>query len=192
MFAAHAMNQANPNTPAFKSHYGRNQIWHAMSPGDHMSNAQVVKAIIEQIEKWWGWALADAIETRGVPIPVSLRPQGLFHVGKVLHTVQDSFSEAHVIRDEVTSEIITFQDYTKQDEGAHAEKDKDVASKALHDIPGATVSIVHSAEVLKLFKAKRGFVVLREYLLANVFKLKPGFEHLPSGGVRPGLEKRAR
>lgn len=189
MEAAHAMGIADENSPPFKSHYGRNQIWHAMSPGSHLTNGQIVSAILRQHETWWAWALADCRTTRGVPLPIGILPQGLFHVGKVLHTVQDSFSGSHTIRDG-NRHIVSFQDYTAQDAAAHGEHDKDRATKALHDIPGATEAVQHSTAILRLFRDRRPFAEVRAYLLEHVFKLAPGAENTPSGQVLEELRPR--
>ena len=187
METAHRMGRANKNDPAFKSHYGQNQFWHAMSPGSHLTNGQIVDKILRQHQIWWDWALADRFATVGIPLPLGILPQGLFHVGKILHTVQDSFSESHTIRNSA-GEIESFQDYTKQDAEKHGEADKDRSSKALHDIPGAVQAIKHSTEVLRLFKEKRPFVELEEYLLKNVFVLAPGASDKPSGKVPQEFE----
>ena len=175
------MGVADKTSAPYKSHYGSNQYWHAMSPGSHLTNQQIVDLILKQHEIWWQWALLDPIGTRGIPIPLGILPQGLFHVGKILHTVQDVFSHSHTIRN-AKGEVTTFQDYTAQDGTAHAEADKDRATKALHDIPGATAAIKHSAEVLKLFKKRRPFAELRTYLLTHVLNLAPGAGANASGG----------
>jgi hypothetical protein len=182
METAHNMGKADKNSPAYKSHYGQNQFWHAMSPGKHLTNGQVRDKILRQHEIWWSWALANRFATVGVPLPTGILPQGLFHVGKILHTVQDSFSDSHTIRNEAR-EIISFQDYTQQDAAKHGEADKDTISKELHDIHGAPEAIQHSSAVLMFFRDRRPFDEVRVYLLTYVFALAAGAADKPSGEV---------
>lgn len=72
-----------PGTLAYRSHFGDFQYWHSMAPTGSLTNQQVVEKIIAQAKAWY---------EQGV------REGKLFHVGKLLHMVQDSFSRSHVIR----------------------------------------------------------------------------------------------
>jgi hypothetical protein len=74
METAHNMGKADKNSPAYKSHYGQNQFWHAMSPGKHLTNGQVRDKILRQHEIWWSWALANRFATVGVPLPTGILP----------------------------------------------------------------------------------------------------------------------
>lgn len=75
-----------PGTLAYRSHYGDLQYWHSMAPIGVHTNQRILDKIIHQARLWYEMALAE---------------NEIFHVGKILHMIQDSYSRSHVVRVEV-------------------------------------------------------------------------------------------
>lgn len=101
-----------PGNIANDSHFGKYQYWHSMTPDDGTgrvySNGEVKDLIINQAVAWYEQAQSSG---------------DTFHLGKVLHMVQDSYSRSHVVRDE-NGNIKNFQSYNEQDGHAHGLEDK--------------------------------------------------------------------
>lgn len=101
-----------PDTITNDSHLGKYQFWHSMAPDDGTgrvySNGEVKDIIINQAVEWY-----EQAQTTGHN----------FHLGKILHMVQDSYSHSHVIRDE-NGKIRNFQSYNEQDGHEHGTVDK--------------------------------------------------------------------
>uniref|UniRef100_UPI003D12C45A hypothetical protein n=2 Tax=Sulfurimonas sp. TaxID=2022749 RepID=UPI003D12C45A len=118
----------NEKSKAYQSHHGKNQFWHAMAPkleGVSYKNNDVKKEIINQACEWFETAYK-------APISKSLihgkNDDGLFHIGKILHMIQDSFTHSHCIRENNSinnniGAIIHHQGYDAQDASKHKKAD---------------------------------------------------------------------
>jgi len=92
---------------------------------------------------------------------------GLFHIGKILHMIQDSYSPSHVDREDSTGDILQIQSYTEQDEHKHGEPDKADPHGGSNPIKRA---IEASASVLVLFGNGKSSDELEKYLRSTVYK----------------------
>jgi hypothetical protein len=118
----------NENSKAYQSHHGKNQFWHAMAPkqeGVSYKNSDVKKEIINQALEWFNAAYEAPISESWIH---GDNDDGLFHIGKILHMIQDSFTHSHCIRennsiDNNTGAIIHHQGYDAQDASKHKKAD---------------------------------------------------------------------
>jgi len=117
----------SPGDPTLESHYG-NPHWHSMSAKNETAD-ETKQAISNQLSEWYDSALSAK----------SPKEQGDY-MGKILHTLQDSWSPAHVDRD-LSGSILGFQNYDRQDPDAHTKTEHvdvnnpdavDVSVKALN------------------------------------------------------------
>ncbi len=171
-------------TIPYRSHQGDFQIWHSMSLTGEGTNLQVRDRILKQIGEWYEKGRFDA-------------KTGLFHIGKALHTIQDSYSQAHTWRAEsnkeepaspqqrppLKGEIRSFQDFNAQNGQEHRKADKKSS-------PGYQDALVVSIVILKFFKKKEPFYPkVYNFLLNRVFVLAPGYDSLPAGGSHHKFKK---
>ena len=166
----------NTNSIAYESHYGSKQYWHSMSPSNNLTNQEVLDLIIKQARDWFSKGLTEK------------EGNGLFHVGKLLHTIQDSYSKSHVIRDESTNEVIGFQNYSEQDEKKHSEVDKDPNNKGVRDAQKA------SEWILQLYQGcgkdtPECIENLIRYLTNEVYLFKESSGNAKSGGTHEDYKK---
>lgn len=167
-------------TMAYESHNGSKQFWHSMAPSGNNTNQQVIELIVDQAKKWF----KKGFETPG--------DNGLFHIGKMLHMVQDSYSLSHVVRDE-NNHIIQFQGYDVQDSSKHGESDKDGDSKGAKDAMLASVWILTFYKESKKHggKAETYFPGLENYLRNTVYTLVKGRGGIKAGGTLDQFKKKA-
>lgn len=181
-----------PDTITNKSHFGEYQIWHSMTPdngtGKIYSNGEVKDLIINQAVKWY-----EQAQNTG----------NTFHLGKVLHMVQDSYSHSHVMRDE-NGKIKKFQSYNEQDAHDHGTVDKPqiitmtdsigIKRQVPDDwrkIPGTEQAIEASTAILKLYKSGASSKELVDYLRDKVYPFEnEQTKNLPAGGTDPKYQKR--
>jgi hypothetical protein len=171
-------------TVPYRSHQGDLQIWHSMSLTSGEANSKVRDRILKQVGEWYEKGRRD-------------NKNGLFHVGRALHTIQDSFSRAHTWRAEnkneppagspyrrpIKGEILAFQDYNAQEGVKHRTSDQK-SSPSYED--ALWVSIV----ILKFFKKKEPFYPrVYDFLRNRVYVLAPGYGLRPAGGSAPEFEK---
>lgn len=173
-----------PGTITHDSHHGKYQIWHSMAPDDRQySNGEVKDLIIDQAIKWY-----EKAQSTGDNL----------HLGKVLHMVQDSYSNSHVIRDE-NGNVKNFQSYNEQDGHAHGLEDKPqiktvtesngIERQVMDDwqkVPGAMQALEASTQILKLYKSGANLKDLATYLRDRVYQFEN--EHTkdtPAGGTDP-------
>lgn len=182
----------NTGTIANDSHYGKYQIWHSMTPNDGTgriySNGEVKTMIINQAVEWY-----EKAQSTG----------NTFHLGKVLHMVQDSYSRSHVVRDE-NSKIKNFQSYNEQDGHAHSLEDKPQIKTVIESngiirqvpddwqkVPGAMQALDASTNILKLYKSGASSKELTDYLRDKVYSFEnEQTKDLPAGGSDPKYLKR--
>jgi hypothetical protein len=169
-----------------RSHFGDLQFLHAMASVDGEQAAETKRKLLMWAEFTWGVAVGTyrlATPLREIAIPGWLNHfangqnvQDLFtqgrpwlrpHIkqvvfGSLLHLVQDSFAEGHVMRADPVSgvqcagdrhrqfgRIVEFHSYAKQDHAKHAAADS--ANRAQHHIA------LHNPDVLDAGKTLREF-----------------------------------
>jgi hypothetical protein len=166
-------------TLAYRSHQGDLQFWHSMALSGSGTNQQVRDKILNQIGVWYEKGRLDV-------------KNGLFHVGRALHTIQDSFSRSHTWRAEgnqndppvdipyrkpLKGEILSFQDYNIQNHETHRKYD-------VKSAPGYDDALAVSIVMLKFLKKKAPFYPkVYNFLLNRVYVLAPGFDSKPAGLV---------
>ncbi len=152
------------------SHYGQNQFWHSMTPPGDFKNGDVLDKIVHQAVQWYEQAQKE---------------KNIFHVGKILHIVQDSYSEAHTIRSK-DGKIVTFQSYDKQDPNKHEKADVIPRWGTWRDVPGAISALQASTKILELYKSEASSKALEDYLRNQVFPFENGLtKNQPAGGTNP-------
>jgi len=135
-----------PGTLAYESHHGKNQYWHSMAPtGDH-NNQEVIELIIMQAKQWFTMGVETGMGDGGFWHKSG--DDGLFHIGKILHMIQDSFSSSHIYRNS-DNRIIQIQGYNEQDAHKHGKPDKQGHSK------GANDALKYSKKLLTLYKVTK-------------------------------------
>jgi hypothetical protein len=177
-----------PGTVLHESHHGRFQFWHSMSPDDGYTNGEVRDKIIDQAVEWY-----DQARQTG----------NTYHLGKVLHMIQDGYVLSHVKRDE-NGKVRGFQNYNEQDPTEHSKDEMrqvktvtesiDIQRQVLEDwqeVPGTLNALKASADILKLYKSGASSEDLKTYLKEKVY----AFENVqtqfkPSGGSDPKYQKR--
>jgi YD repeat-containing protein len=161
------------NTLVYRSHFGDLQYWHSMSPSSSMTNMEVRERIIGQMLEWYQHA--SNAEDRTV---------GLFHIGKILHTVHDSYSPSHTVRN-ADGEVQQFQDYRLQDGDLHGQPDKVPES----DRSGRYENYYYarareaSVKVLGLYNQGASPDQFERMLRTEIFRLQADRVDVPSGGT---------
>lgn len=141
------LNMEKEGTLAFRSHHGDLQYWHSMCPTGGLNNRQVLDKIISQTKQWYEKATRD-------------EANGLFHLGKLMHMLQDSFSRSHTWRVEredpktgaKIGQVLTFQDYNAQNSKRHATADKPASGEKWSDVPGADKAFEACKTMMKFYK----------------------------------------
>jgi hypothetical protein len=106
------------------THYGPLAYQHGMTPYDesganlNWSAQQMQTAIV----KWIIEQYTAALNASNGPDGDNNYNEG-YAIGQALHTVEDLYSPAHVVRDPKTGAITQFQDYNAQDPKKHKEGD---------------------------------------------------------------------
>lgn len=173
-----------PGTITNESHNGKYQYWHSMAPSDRQyTNGEVKDKIIEQAIEWYEQAKSE---------------NNTFHLGKVLHMIQDSYVLSHVQRNSA-GKIHNFQSYNEQDSHEHG-VDEMLPTRTVTDtmgnkhqvqgnwgeIPGAMQALGASTQILKLYKSGASSKELADYLRNHVYQFES--EHTkdtPAGGTDP-------
>jgi RHS repeat-associated protein len=151
-----------------RTHFGDLQPWHFMGRAGLDTPNQVKGRAIDFIMK-------NVEMYRGEGSGVS-RDKRDSHLGAALHTIQDSFSAAHVSRDQKTGAISMVQDYSLQDEDLHsgADKKNDITSSAYKTAISTSrdfLSAVVNGLPGKDGKLSREPALLRDYLDQKVFPM---------------------
>lgn len=193
-----------------RSHFGDLQFLHAMRSGDSESPIQTQAKILMWAEFMWNGVLgkysrgttianvnvpglekyfypSDTIQRiffRGNPVYVDEFP--LFALGSLLHMVEDSFSNSHVIREREgasgrrcknseyyqPARIISFENYAKQSSHEHAKSDAyiSMSSGAVHE----ATNVIAVVEVLRqMFDKKSEWATEVKPYLECVFEIVP-------------------
>jgi hypothetical protein len=165
-------------TLAFESHHGTKQYWHSMAPTGNNTNSQVVELIIAQAKKWF----KKGVETDG--------DDGLFHIGKILHMIQDSYSLSHVQRDK-DNKVIQIQSYESQDADKHGDPDKEEDTKGVKDAENASVWILSLYKYWKKEKdIKLALLSLDNYLRSTIYPIASSRGNIIAGGSLDAYKKK--
>ncbi|MCL2284672.1 MAG: zinc dependent phospholipase C family protein [Fibromonadales bacterium] len=170
---------------AYESHFGKNQHWHSMCPkekGKTFTNEEVKTKIIQQLQEWYN----DAIKFK--------EKNGLFHIGKMLHTIQDSYCFSHCWRtfNKYKWSIWTFQGYEKQNSDLHSVADqsfvKNKSGKKIQTI-GYKKALEATKFILGCYKENSGWEKLYKYLNDSIYVIHPGRESVIAGESHSWFEK---
>ena len=172
-------------TLAYESHHGKNQYWHSMAPTGNHTNQEVVELIIAQTKQWFTMGVETGMGDGGFWNKAG--DDGLFHIGKILHTIQDAFSSSHIQRNS-SNHIIQIQGYNTQDARKHGKPDKEAHSK------GANDALKYSMKVLTLYKVIKAYdkelqvpnLYLPQFetlLRDEIYMIKSDSQHLKAGGT---------
>jgi hypothetical protein len=156
-----------------RSHYGDLQFWHSMCPAGTHTNNEVRNMIINQLKTWFEHAHNLGFFA------------GLFHIGKAMHTMQDSYSRSHCYRDETSGspgKILYFQGYDKQDSEKHKKAD-------LVTSPGIKEALAASTALLKFHKSNTIYEPTVREFLEKVYELAPGAGEKSAGATHPDYAK---
>ncbi|WP_375605395.1 hypothetical protein [Flavobacterium davisii] len=182
-------NEHKKGTLAYESHHGSKQFWHSMAPTGKNTNKQVVNLIVDQAKKWF----KKGLDVSG--------DDGLFHIGKILHMVQDSYSLSHVQR-HTDNKVIQFQSYEAQDPDKHGNPDKDGESKGAQDAFLASVSILTFYKGIKEVVSKESkkeekeritnnaLLELEKYFTNSIYPILGGRENIIAGGSLEAYKKK--
>ena len=170
----------------FETHYGEKQIWHSMSPGKKYTNQEVLELIMAFLKGWYENALLKIKSEKNED-----KKLAYFEMGRFLHTIHDSFSIAHTIRDK-EGKLLMFQNYNAQDGDKHAvlERVDPKGCGSWQEIPGNVEAVHHTAEILKLFEQRKSFADVEKYMRKNVFNFAEGKGKVQSGEVPEFLRKK--
>jgi RHS repeat-associated protein len=148
----------------FRSHFGDLQHWHSMSSRGIGSATELKKEILDRASELYDQAITEPDQRRSAN-----------YIGRILHTVQDSWSPAHVER-AAAGEISGFQAYELQDPSKHSEVEgpKNVKEESWQSVrgkvPGAIAAREVSTTLIATFlqKDKKAFMhaIDRNYVLA--------------------------
>lgn len=161
--------------PGFQSHRGSNSIWHSMIESGRYTNQQVVDKIITQAQQWYD--AASTAMTKGIP------ELAYFHLGKLLHMMQDSYSASHVFRN-ASGEVAMFQNYNEQGIFRH-----NLADSGFERSPWVGTAVNSTMQVLELFRARSDFKAVGDFLRDSVYRLQSGTAGDRAGGTAPAYMK---
>ncbi|GHV14542.1 hypothetical protein AGMMS49938_10850 [Fibrobacterales bacterium] len=183
----------------YKSHFGEKQIWHSMCPklAKVPTNAEVKNLILNELEMLYNSAMN--YKKKGDT------KHSHFEIGKLCHTLQDSFVLAHCWRryagdhkflqeeKEISIEnhgkIWTFQDYAEQDGNFHAiadaPKQKGTQTIGYKSAEEATKQILFRYSQNLEWNGRNSALSSPKEYLNNQYAICEGRENLPSGGSHP-------
>ena len=100
-------------------------------------------------------------------------------LGKLIHMVQDSYSESHTARD-AQGRVLFFQNYSRQDSGKHKTADD---GPVLLLLPGAMQVKEVTKGLLGLRSKRAGFAEVEAYLRNSVYVFAPGAAQAKPAGT---------
>jgi hypothetical protein len=144
-----------------QSHFGQYQIWHSMSPDSTLTNTNVRDLIIGQLSDWYSSALCSQAQS----------PDGIGLMGRISHTIEDSFSGGHVLRGD-DGTIQAFYNYNSPGQSQfHSAYDgfdnQDQIDQAIAAVTGAFM----------LYKQGAPLEAFQAYLTKYVYPIAPGYEN---------------
>lgn len=159
-----------------------------MAPTGKHTNEQVRELIIQQARQWFktGFNITSNAPTKIKFFSFEQKDLGLFHIGKILHRVQDSYSLSHVQRN-AKGEVIQFQGYNHQDADKHGEADAQGDSKGAEDAEASSVLILEHYKNSKKNKTAELIYLqeLEKILKNNIYAIEQGRESIEAGGTLP-------
>lgn len=185
-----------PDTLTYESHNGAYQFWHSMAPSDvQYTNGEVLNKIVSQAGDWYKNAQIERITNQYD----HNNGAALFQLGRLLHMVQDSYSPAHVIRDE-NGAVVSFQAYDKQDHSTHkhgeakewVEMGRDplgqvqMQQQTWQEVPGAMAAFRASVKIMQMYKDNASPEELKAFLREDVYKFQnEQTQYKPAGEIDP-------
>jgi RHS repeat-associated protein len=164
----------NKNSIWYKTHYGEYQFWHSMQNNEKTAD-ELTQKIKAQILTYFnnGRKLYDECKFKEAGV----------EIGKGLHTIQDSFSKAHVVRDPFTGEITQFENYSAQDPHLHEKADEDTPGNERQ----ITIATMISHRFLTIIFAEKYDASKVQILLDATFRIKSTGATM--GGTAPEYKK---
>jgi hypothetical protein len=159
----------NKDSLVQRSHFGDLSIWHSMTPSSNLTNTEVLDKIIDQQREWWNSAIAARTTDR---------PElGFFHVGKIVHSVTDSFPSGHTLRDS-DGNVVSFRYYDDVNRAqGHSAQDQYDPTNFLHKR-----ALGAATQVLRFYDQGAKFQDVEIYLRNEVYKIAEGAALSRSGG----------
>jgi len=178
-------NLDKPGTLAYESHHGKKQYWHSMAPTGEHTNQEVIELSIAQAKIWFQTAIEAGTGDGGFWNKTG--DDGLFHIGKILHMIQDAFSPSHVSRNN-SNQIVQIQGYNFQDARKHAQPDKQGNS------PYAQNALDYSKKLLTLYKVIKAYdnslqvpniylPLLEDFLRTEIYMIQSDKKDTIAGGT---------
>ena len=155
-------------SPSGSSHWGVNQYWHAMAWDERTAQELRDKVIQRVMELYGKYADGNDEEQMGHAI------------GEALHTIQDSYTRSHVIRNEA-GQITWFQQYAKQKGSKHKQADEREGNEEQYD---QALEATH--DLLELILCGTGEDSIKKLLEDEIMVVAPGAQ---VGGSHPDFKK---
>ncbi|WP_078130423.1 hypothetical protein, partial [Leptospira alexanderi] len=156
------------NDPSLRTHYGPESFYHNQEPEPGVAPQVTKEKILSRIEELI--TLAREYESNKSRLPTDeSRKISVGLLGMALHTIQDSFSEAHVVRDRSQGgygEIVQFQIYTGQDHHAHNMSDVYTPNTFAY-----SASVLASQAVLEMYTMGKSVSDIMKYVDNNFYKI---------------------
>jgi len=113
-----------------QTHYGCLQFWHAMAPEPYVGgkykvwkNSVMSQLIKNSAARIWNVAVAK--------LKAGNKNMAEFHLGRILHTIGDSYAKGHTARKGACGPVLVFQEYNAQKGNeAHGGGDKPASNQA--------------------------------------------------------------
>jgi outer membrane protein OmpA-like peptidoglycan-associated protein len=197
------------NNWAWRSHFGDWQHWHSMCPvykdSRKITNGAVKAAILGQFSIWWDKAVSQ--RSAGAP------GRGLFFIGKMLHTLQDSYCHSHAWRryvgddsdddfkweqlhHEIASNGLEGNKITPEHHGSiwtfQSYGDQESGLHALADkadAVGYSQALKATQKILEHYKAGANWDTVNDYLDRQVYRIHPERVDKDAGGSHPWFKK---
>jgi C2 domain len=165
------------------THEGDRQYWHAMASTLNGRNSDVYEALIAYLHSLYE-------QSRRVDDDVRW-----WYYGRMLHTFQDSHSDAHCARDTDKEDlpIHFFQDYSKQSMGNHGMSDtspeEDEKKIAELKAEGDAEATAEAAKIAKILKKKKKLYARAEKLSAQFLEAVWDNNRDESGGRNEAVDQ---
>ncbi|WP_010420009.1 hypothetical protein [Leptospira inadai] len=156
------------NDPSLQTHYGKKSFYHNQEAEAGIAPEITKDKILNRIEDLLNLARKYESNTNGLRGSEN-RTIALELLGNVLHTIQDSFSDAHVVRDRSKGgfgEIVQFQIYTGQDHRLHG-----MADYYHSETFAFSASVIASYAVLDMYSSGKSVSDIVRYLDRRVYNL---------------------
>jgi hypothetical protein len=166
-----------------QTHYGCLQFWHAMAPEPYVggkykvwSNSALSTLIKNGAQRIWGVAVAK--------LAAGNKDMSEFHLGRILHTIGDSFAIGHTARVGPCGKIVVFQEYNAQKGNEkHAEGDKPLKNKPQFACTVAKIKAVLQYWAACVRAKGRGAACAYPAGIINpTFDIEPSVANLDAGG----------